>query len=71
MPNISGFEFLADVRKIPSYVTVPIIIVSGNTSREFLQEARESGAEDVLIKPVTAEMLERTIENVLKASEQK
>jgi CheY-like chemotaxis protein len=70
MPNISGFEFLADIKKIPSYVTVPIIIVSGNTSKEFLEEARKSGAEDVLIKPVTAEMLETTIEKVLKASKQ-
>jgi len=69
MPNISGFEFLRDVRKIPSYVTVPIIIVSGNTSREFLQQARDSGAEDVLIKPVTSEMLVGTIDKVLKESE--
>ena len=71
MPNISGFEFLRDVRKIPSYVTVPIIIVSGNTSREFLQQARDSGAEDVLIKPVTSEMLVRTMEKVLEESEKK
>ena len=71
MPNISGFEFLKDVRKIPSYIKVPIIIVSGNTSKEFLQEARNSGAEDVLIKPVTAEMLESTIDKVLKESVEK
>ena len=71
MPNISGFEFLRDIRKIPSYVTVPIIIVSGNTSKEFLQEARNSGAEDVLIKPVTAETLIETMEKVLHAGEKK
>ena len=26
MPNISGFDFLDDIRKIPSYIVVPIII---------------------------------------------
>ena len=31
MPNITGFEFLKDIRKIPSYAKVPILIVSGNT----------------------------------------
>ena len=71
MPNISGFEFLRDIRKIPSYVTVPIIIVSGNTSKEFLQQARDSGAEDVLIKPVTSEILAITIEKILKESKEK
>ena len=35
MPNISGFEFLYDIRKIPSYMNTPIIIVSGNTGEDF------------------------------------
>ena len=65
MPNISGFEFLHDVRKIPSYHNVPIIIVSGKTGQDFLNEARSSGAEDVLIKPVTAEQLVKSIEKTL------
>ena len=62
MPNISGFEFLYDVRKIPNYFRVPIIIVSGHTEPDFLKEARNSTAAAVLTKPVTAEMLVKTIE---------
>jgi len=62
MPNISGFEFLYDIRKIPSYMVVPIIIVSGNQSPEFFAEARKSGAADVLTKPVTQEKLIEAIE---------
>ena len=71
MPNISGFEFLSDVRKIPSYKTIPMIIVSGNNSQEFIIQAKSSGAEDVLIKPVTAESLVDSIERVLRESNQK
>jgi CheY-like chemotaxis protein len=67
MPNISGFEFLKDIKKIPSYLEVPIIIVSGNTGADFLQSARSSGANDVLTKPVTAEMLTHSINKVLEA----
>jgi len=65
MPNISGFDFLADIRRLPSYMDVPIIIVSANTGHEFFQKARNSSAFDVLTKPVSPETLVRTIEKAL------
>jgi CheY-like chemotaxis protein len=65
MPNISGFEFLADIRKIPTYMNVPIIIVSGNTGPAFFEQARSSSAFDVLTKPVTPEKLIDTVERAL------
>ena len=65
MPNISGFQFLADIRKIPSYIDVPIIIVSGNSGEAFFKQARNSSAADVLTKPVTQELLISTIEKYL------
>ena len=65
MPNISGFEFLEDIRKIPSYFRVPIIIVSGNTGHDFFVQAKGSSAFDVLTKPVVPEVLVETIEKAL------
>jgi CheY-like chemotaxis protein len=62
MPNISGFEFLEDIRKIPSYLKVPIIIVSGNSGHEFFKKASEYEASAVLTKPVNPEKLIETIE---------
>jgi CheY-like chemotaxis protein len=62
MPNVSGFEFLKDIRSIPSYIGVPIIIISGNSSEDFLTKARNSSAFDVLTKPVRADNLISTIE---------
>jgi CheY-like chemotaxis protein len=68
MPNISGFEFLGDIRKIPSYISVPIIIVSGHTEEAFLNQARDSSAADVLTKPVKPDVLISTIEKTLLPS---
>ena len=62
MPNISGLDFLYDIRKIPSYMNVPIIIVSGIPGQDFLNKAKESSAFDVLFKPVKQETLIKTIE---------
>jgi PleD family two-component response regulator len=67
MPNISGFTFLSDIRTIPSYMEVPIIIISGNSGAKFLNEARNSSAADVLTKPVKSETLISSIEEALAA----
>jgi len=71
MPNISGFEFLEDIRKIPSYFITPIIIVSGNTGQQFLNEANNSSADAVLIKPVIPSVLIETIEKAYTDAESK
>lgn len=68
MPNITGFEFLSDIRKIPSYMKVPIIIVSGNTGQAFFEQARNSSAFDVLTKPVSPEKLIETIERAFSTA---
>ena len=68
MPNITGFDFLYDIRKIPSYMEVPIIIISGKTGNEFLTEARNSSAFDVLSKPVEPDLLIATIERAITGS---
>jgi len=65
MPNISGFDFLEDIRKIPSYIAVPIIIVSGHSDREFLTKARNSSAANVLTKPVHQQILVEAMEEAL------
>jgi PleD family two-component response regulator len=65
MPNISGFEFLDDIRKIPSYVDTPIIIISGNTDEEFVNKIKNSSATGYLPKPVVPEELVDIIEKTL------
>ena len=64
MPNISGFEFLEDIRNIPSYLNVPIIVVSGNSGHTFYNKAKEYKANAVLTKPVRPDVLIDTIEKV-------
>jgi CheY-like chemotaxis protein len=68
MPNISGFEFLHDIRKNPTYMSAPIIIVSGHTEPEFMETAKNSSADDIITKPVTAEMLTEAIEKAVNKS---
>jgi len=64
MPNISGFEFLQDIKKLPSYMNVPIIVVSGNSGAEFFEQAKSYGASAVITKPANPEILVSTIERL-------
>ena len=66
MPNISGFEFLKDIRRIPSYIDVPVIIVSSKSGEEFDNQVKNSGVADVLSKPVDPEKLIASIEKHMK-----
>ena len=65
MPNIDGFQFLSDIRKIPSYFEVPIIIVSSCTGEAFFKQALESSAVNVLTKPVSQDQLVNAIQKAL------
>ena len=65
MPNISGFEFLKDIRRIPSYMQVPIIIISSKSGEEFDNQVKNSTATAVLSKPVVPEKLVAAIEKYL------
>jgi len=65
MPNISGFEFFADIRKVPSHIDTPIIIITGNSGPGFEAKAKHFGANDIFYKPVNSELLIEAIEKAL------
>jgi two-component system chemotaxis response regulator CheY len=62
MPNVSGLEFLQDIRRIPSHSHVPIIIISSKSGEEFDNQVKASTATDVLAKPIAPEKLVAIIE---------
>jgi CheY-like chemotaxis protein len=65
MPDVSGFEFLHEIRKIPQYMLKPIVIVTGHSEPELLARAKNTSASEVLTKPVFPEDLLKAIESAL------
>jgi len=57
MPDMSGFELAEIIRKTPDYAEVPIIFLSGNSTREYVAKAKQVGAVDYIIKPTNYETL--------------
>ena len=62
MPDVSGFEFLHEIRKIPQYMTTPVVIITSHSESEILEHAKNSSASGVLTKPVKSEQLFKAID---------
>jgi two-component system chemotaxis response regulator CheY len=65
MPEMDGIEFLRAVRGHPSARRVPFILVTGRGDRELVVKAAQLGANNYVVKPFTAEILRKKMEQVL------
>ena len=57
MPGLNGLDFIHQVRLDPNYKLTPIIMISGLSSQERMDEAIGAGANEYIIKPFTPEAL--------------
>jgi CheY-like chemotaxis protein len=71
MPEMSGFEFLKELRTNPDYAkhkTTPVIFVTSHETEEFVQQVRASGAEGYVSKPIIAQALIDKIGSAIEAA---
>lgn len=57
MPGLDGIAATREIRALPNYRSVPIIVVSGHGNRDSVQSSRLVGANDFVVKPVDQERL--------------
>jgi putative two-component system response regulator len=65
MPDITGLELVALLRRLPSHRVVPIVMVTADADRETRLAAINAGATDFLAKPVDPMELEARLTNLL------
>jgi len=64
MPSMSGSALIREIRRIRG--AIPILLVSGYVSGEVVRRAIESGANEVLKKPLSARELASSLARVLR-----
>lgn len=64
MPEMNGLAFLSAVRANPGLAKTPVLLVTGDGSPIQLAQAREAGADGVLVKPVTQRVLMEKIKTL-------
>ena len=67
MPEISGADLLKWIREHEKEAIrfMPVIVCSAYTSSELVEKARDSGANEVMVKPVSADKLAQRIQHVI------
>ena len=63
MPVMNGIEFLKEIKTIPEYLNIPIIILTTDDSKKT--EVMTLGANDVIIKPVSPVTLLEKLQNYM------
>ena len=64
MPKMDGFELIEEVRKLPQFRGLPILVLSTEFSDEKKQRARSAGATGWITKPFEATKLGAAIRRV-------
>lgn len=60
MPDINGLELVSFLKNHPTYRTIPIMVISTESSEEDRKRASSLGAEEYLVKPFeVSELLEK------------
>lgn len=57
MPGLNGFEVCAEIRKLPDWRYIPIMMVTGLEDYESINTAFQAGATDFTTKPINPTLL--------------
>jgi two-component system chemotaxis response regulator CheY len=66
MPNMDGFELISNLRAKLDYVSVPILVLTTERSKEMKRRGLEVGATAWMVKPFTEEILNEVLEEMLE-----
>jgi two-component system, chemotaxis family, chemotaxis protein CheY len=62
MPEMNGLEFVQQVRRMPSYAEVPLMMVTTETEIDQMIRALEAGANEYVMKPFTDDVIESKLQ---------
>jgi CheY-like chemotaxis protein len=64
MPGVDGFEILSYLYRLPGLNGIPVVVVTSDDQPETAKRAKNGGAVDLLVKPVSLEVLETALQNI-------
>lgn len=66
MPQMNGIEAIQRLKSHPTYVEIPIVVISVKNDAATLAEAFEAGALDFISKPVSRPVLKARVDAIIK-----
>jgi CheY-like chemotaxis protein len=69
LPDVDGFDILLRLRQHPTLKNVPVIMLTGKTTREAVIKGLAGGADGYITKPFEADALMRAVRTVVGLQE--
>ena len=69
MPNVSGEEMIAEMRKRPELQSTPILLLSAKADEELMVKLLDDGAQDFIVKPFSERDLVVRVRNLVLAEQ--
>ena len=66
LADIDGIALTRQLKSMPQFAHIPIVLVSGDSRRETLISGMEAGADDFIAKPFTSNILLAKLDKVLR-----
>ena len=66
MPNMDGLEFTRQVRAMPQFKFVPIVLLTTESHPEKKQEGKAAGATAWIVKPFSPDQLLAVVKKVVR-----
>jgi len=67
MPGLNGIEVCRRMKNDPETRHIPVVMVTGTSEEEANVQALEAGADDFLVKPLNAALLQARVRNALNS----
>ncbi len=72
MPRMNGIDFAAELKRIPTLSSVPVILISARAGEEAKAEGLSLGVADYIVKPFSAkELVAKVLNHVTRYLERK
>jgi two-component system chemotaxis response regulator CheY len=65
MPEMDGIELVREIRKIPAFKHVPVLVLTTDNTDEKKEIGRAAGATGWLVKPFDSDLILKVIRKVL------
>lgn len=66
MPEMDGIQLIREIRKNPSYNTVPILMLTTESQASKKDEAKAAGATGWIVKPFVQDKLIQVVKKVIR-----
>jgi two-component system, chemotaxis family, chemotaxis protein CheY len=65
LPHLDGFSLIEEIRRLPLYTSVPVLMITGHSDRAAKSGCRVKGPNIILPKPFSCREVRRVVEQML------